>query len=722
MALTFFTRRSFLVRAAAIGGSLSLGFRIPLGLASARAGANAAEITAWIEIAPDETVIIRVARSEMGQGVTTALSMLIAEELECDWTRVKPERVTPAENLQRGGVWGAMSTGASRSISSGQQHLRIAGATAREMLIAAAAAQWLVAAPECRAANGLITHVPSGRIVTFGQIAQAAASLAPPAEVRLKEPGDWKLIGTRQKCLDVPDKVTGTALFGTDIRVPNMLYAAIRQCPVFKGTLKSVEARAASSHKGVRRIVQLPNAVAVVADSWWRANRAVEAIAVTWDDDENAQVSSADIQLSLREGLSAADADIGREDGDVAGALSGSVKCIEAEYAVPFLAHATMEPQNCTAQITHDGAEIWVPTQDPEAALVTAALTAGVPPENVVVHPTTVGGGFGRRVAIQDFVQQAVLIAKEVDQPVQLVWSREEDIRHDFYRPVAMAKLTAGFDAYGALIAWRVRICGQSIVTSMAPEMIRDDFDRQFLEGFLEDMPYAVRHYLVDYVMRDTHVPVGPWRSVNHSQNAFFRECFVDEMAHAVGADPYQFRRKLLQSQPKHLAVLDAAAQKSGWGSSLPPGIFRGIALSASHASICAQVVEASVSDTGQVRAHRVTSAIDAGYVVNPLTLERQTAGAVAFALTAALYGEIRIQRGRVQESNFHDYPMLRMGEMPLVQTIIVRGQDRWGGGGEPAVPPLAPALCNAIFAATGQRVRSLPVKNSISRKPSSGQ
>ncbi len=705
-------RRSFLASAAAVGGGLSLGFRFPFGCAPARAAGAAAEITAWIVIQPDETVIIRVARSEMGQGAMTALPMLVAEELECDWAKVKAEPVTPAENLRRQRVWGSMSTGASRSISGAHERLRVAGATAREMLVAAAAARWNASPAECRAANGVIAHRPSGRTVTFGEIAGAAAGIAPPTRVRLKEPADWKLIGTPQKRFDVPDKLTGKAVFGTDVRLPDMLYAAIRQCPVFQGTLKSADARAATSRNGVRRIVRLPDAVAVVADSWWQANRAVEALAVTWDDDENANVSSADIQASLREGLGAADADVGRADGDVVAALAGSAKRIAAEYAVPFLAHATMEPQNCTAHVTGDRVEVWVPTQDPEAALLAAALTAGVAPENVVVHPTMLGGGFGRRVAIQDFVQQAVLIAKDVGRPVQLAWSREEDIRHDFYRPVAMARLAAGLDAAGMPIAWRVRISSQSIVASMAPEMTRGGFDRQSLEGFLGDMPYAVPNYLVDYAMRDTHVPVGPWRGVNYSQNTFFKESFIDEMAHAAATDPYAFRRRLLQEQPRHLAVLDAAARRSGWGSPLPPGIFRGIALSEGHSSICVQVVEAAVSEAGTVRVHRVVSAIDAGHVVNPLTVEMQTESAIVFALTAALYGEISIARGCVQQSNFHDYPMLRMAEMPVVETIIVPGRDDWGGCGEPPVAPLAPALCNAIFAATGKRVRTLPLTN----------
>jgi len=680
------------------------GFR--LGTAAAR-NDEAVEITAWIVIAPDESVVIRVARSELGQGISTALAMLVAEELGCDWARVKTELVGPAENRQRGQAWGSMTTGASRSIAEAHERLRLAGATAREMLIAAAAAQWQVPAPECAAANGIVTHTPSGRSVSFGQIAPAAVDVAPPRRVRLKPAPEWTLIGTPRTRLDSPDKVSGKLAFGTDIRVPDMLYAAIRHCPVVGGTLASVDGAAAP---GAIRVIKLTNAVAVAAESWWEANRAVAMLPVTWSDGENAALSSVAIEEELHEGLAARDADVGRRQGDVDAALAGSARRIEADYAVPFLAHATMEPQNCTAHVTGDRVEIWVPTQDPEAALLTAALTAGVAPENVVVHRTAVGGGFGRRVAVQDFVQQAVLIAKEVGRPVQLMWSREEDIRHDFYRPAAMARLTAGLDAAGVPTAWKVRICAPSIVASMAPEMIGDGFDRHALDGFLEDMPYAVPNYLVDYAACNTPVPIGPWRSLNYSQNTFFKESFIDEMAYAAGADPYAFRRSLLRRKPRHLAVLDAAAQKAEWNAALPPGLSRGIALSESHGSICAQVVEAAVSDAGAVRVHRVVSAIDPGHVVNPLTVAMQTEGAVAFALTAALYGEIRIERGRVRQSNFTDYPMLRMADMPRVETVIVAGGDGWGGCGEPPVPPLAPALCNAIFAATGKRVRTLPV------------
>jgi isoquinoline 1-oxidoreductase subunit beta len=706
------SRRSLLISAAAVGGGLALGFRLPGG-ESAQAAEQAPEVNAWIVIRPDDTVVIRVSRSEMGQGIFTALPMLVAEELECDWRKVKPEFASPAENLRRHRVWGDMSTNASRSVSASQQTLRQAGATAREMLIAAAAARWNVPARACRAENGTITHPPSGRSLRFGEVAEAAAAIRPPAQIKLKQPKDWTLIGTRQKHLDASDKITGQSIYGIDVRLPDMLYAAIRQCPVFRGSLRSIDETKLAGRKGVRQIVRLTDAVAVVAESWWQAKQAVEALPVTWDSGGNAHVSSRTIEEELREGLSRPDG-IGRRDGDVTAALANAARRIDAEYAIPFLAHATMEPQNCTAHVGADRVEVWAPTQDAETALATAADAAGVARSKVVVHRTMLGGGFGRRGAIQDFVRQAVLIAKDVGRPVKLVWTREEDIGRAFYRPMALARLTAGLDAAGMPTAWQVRVAGMSILASVIPEM-STVIDRNFLQNFLEDMPYAIPNYLVDYAVRGTHVPVGIWRSIYYSQNAFFKECFVDEMAHAGHQDPYRLRRRLLNGKPKHLAVLDAAAHRARWEQPPPPGVFRGIALNEACDSICAQVVEASVSDAGAIRVHRVISAIDCGHVVNPLTIELQTQSAIAFALTAALYGEITIADGRVQQSNFHDYEMLRMGDMPRVETVIVPSGDAsgnvWGGIGEPPVAPVAPALCNAIFAATGRRIRSLPLK-----------
>jgi isoquinoline 1-oxidoreductase subunit beta len=438
---------------------------------------------------------------------------------------------------------------------------------------------------------------------------------------------------------------------------------------------------------------------------------------VTWDCGDNAGVSSGSIREEVRAGLSASDARVGRSDGDVDRALALAARRIEADYEVPFLAHATMEPQNCTAHVTAEQAEIWAPTQDGETALAIAADASGLPPGKVVVHKMMLGCGFGRRGIFQDFVRQAVLIAKEVGQPVKLVWTREEDIRHDFYRPVAAARMTGGLDADGTPIAWKIRTAGQSIIAAVSPRVMQFGVDRNFLQGLLEDMPYDVPNYRVDFAMRNTHVPVGVWRSVNHSQNAFFKEGFVDELAHAAGSDPYLFRRKLLAKKPKQLAVLDAVAAKAEWGSALPPGVFRGIAIHDSQNSICAQVVEASVASDGGVHVHRVVSAIDAGHVVNPLTVELQTESAVVYGLTAALYGEITIANGQVEQSNFNDYPMLRLVDMPRVETVIVASGGFWGGVGETPVPPLAPALCNAIFFATGKRIRSLPLKNHDLRK-----
>ena len=708
------SRRSFLITVAAGGGGLVLGFALPGGCEPAQAVDGAPEVNAWIMIRPDDTVVIRVSRSEMGQGTFTALPMLVAEELECAWDKVEPEYASPAENLRRHRVWGDMATNASRSVSASQWTLRQAGAIAREMLIAAAAARWNAPADECRAENSIITHLPSGRAVRFGDVAAAVAAIRPPAHVKLKAPKDWKLIGTRQKRFDVLDKIKGQPIYGIDVRLPDMLHAAIRHCPVFKGNVQSVDETKLAGMKGVRRVVRLADAVAVVAESWWQAQQAVDALAVTWDTGGNGQVSSDTIEEALRAGLARPDG-IGRRDGDVTAALAGSVRRIDAEYRVPFLAHATMEPQNCTAYVSPDRVEIWAPTQDGETALATAADAAGLPRSKVVVHRTMLGGGFGRRGAIQDFVRQAVLIAKDVGAPVKLVWSREEDIGRAFYRPMALARLTAGLDAGGMPAAWHVRIAGLSILASVIPEM-NALIDRNFLQNFLEDMPYDIPNYLVDYAVRSTHVPVGIWRSIYYSQNAFFKESFIDEMAHAGGQDPYQFRRKLLNGKPQHLEVLDTAARRARWDQPPPPGVYRGIAINEACGSICAQVVEASVSDAGAVRVHRVISAIDCGHVVNPLTVELQTQSAVVFGLTAALYGEITIADGGVQQNNFHDYEMLRMADMPRVETVTVPSDDAsgesWGGVGEPPVAPLAPALCNAIFAATGRRIRSLPLKN----------
>ena len=701
-------RRSFLVAASAATGGLTLGFAIPF---AARATDAAADITCWIAIAPDDTVTIRVARSEMGQGAMTGLAMLVAEELECDWSKVRTEFVSARLNFIKNRIWGDTSTGASRSIASSQAYLRRAGATARAMLIAAAAAQWRVPPEQCVAANGVIRHPPSGRTVSYGAIAPAAAAIEPPAEIELKPTSEWKLAGTPQKRLDVLDKITAKPVYAIDVRLPGMLYAAIVQCPIFGGALQSVDETSIAAMPGVRGVVRMPDAVAVVADSWWRAKRAADALRVRWDDRGNGAVSTVSIADFVRSGLAANDAQIGRADGDAATALSRAARCIEADYEVPFLAHATMEPQTCTAHVHPDGVEIWTPTQDPGTALATAALAAGVPNDKVHVHRLMLGGGFGRRAPIQEYVRQAVTIAKEFDAPVKLVWSREQDIAHDRYRPFGMARLRAGLDEAGMPLALTIRIAGPSFVAALLPGFNGNFVDRTFVSGLAEEMPYAFPNYQVDYVVRPTPVPLGVWRAINYTQNAFYKECFIDEMAHAAGRDPYLYRRNLLANNPKNLAVLDAAAKAANWGSRPPPGTFRGIALNEACGSYCAQVVEVEVKN-GAVRAHRVVAAIDPGYVVNPLSVEMQVQGAIVYALTAALYGEITIKDGAAEQTNFDTYEMLRLADAPRVETVIVPSGGFWGGVGEPPVPPLAPALCNAIFAATGKRVRSLPLKN----------
>jgi isoquinoline 1-oxidoreductase beta subunit len=704
------SRRSFLVGVSAAGGGLALSLAVPF--EQVRAGAEKTpEVTAWLLIGADDSVVVRVARAEMGQGAQTGLAMLVAEELECDWSKVRTEFVTPQDNARRGRVWGDMSTGASRSIAASQLYLRQAGATAREMLVTAAAARWKVSPNECVAANSIITHEPTGRSVTFGAVAEDAAQVEPPGEVKLKEPGAWKLVGQPRRRLDVLDKVTARTVYAIDVRLPGMLYAAIAHCPAFGGVLKAVDENAIANMKGVRRVVRLPDAVAVIADSWWRAKRALDALPIEWDPRGNERVSTASIAAAVRAGLDAEKSQIGRSDGDIAAGLRSAAKLVQADYEVPFLAHATMEPQTCTAHVTNGRVEVWAPSQGPMTALATAASAAGLPNENAVVHAPMLGGGFGRRGAIQEYIRQAVLIAKEVDVPVKLVWSREEDIQHDYYRPYGQARLVAGLGSDGMPVAWKIRLAGPSFVHGLVPGFGMTFVDHTFLSGLAEEMVYDVPNYLVDYAVQQSPVPLGVWRAINYTQNTFYKESFVDEMAHAAGIDPYLYRRRLLHKDVKNLALLDAVAKKADWFAPLPPGVSRGMAITEACGSLCAQVVEASV-ERGEVRVHRVVSALDPGYVVNPMSIEMQTQGAVVYALTAALTGEITIKNGGVVESNFHDYQMLRMADVPKVETVLVPSGDFWGGAGEPPVPPLAPALCNAIFAATGKRIRSLPIKN----------
>ena len=709
------SRRAFLVQSSVAGAGLLLGFHLPVQrkLAAApldSAGADqAVEVNAWIEIHPDNSVLIRVARSEMGQGIFTALPMLVAEELDCDWSKVRAEYASASENRRRDNVFQSMSTGGSRSVRGSQDYLRMAGAVTRELLVKAAAARWKVPFAECQAANSVITHVPSGRTLDFGAVAAAAAQLEPPVEVFLKEPEEWRLLGTPVKRLDVPDKIAGKPVFGTDVAMPGFLHAAIRACPVFGGRLQHHDAAAIEKRPGVVQVVALEDAVAVVAESWWQAQQALQDLPVTWDEAGNGEVDDAAIRAELEAGLVADKAVVMAEHGKPDAAMQAPGKQIEATFYAPYLAHATMEPMTCTAAVHKDGrVEVWVPTQNASASLDAAARTAGVDPLQVTVHNTQLGGGFGRRGANQDFTEQAVRIALAVGRPVKLLWSREEDTQHDFYRPASMGRLTAAVNREGRLTGLHARIAAPSILTSLGMKAA-DGTDPFALQG-IADTFYSVPAYRADYVLRTLHVPVGFWRSVNHSQNAYFREHFLDQVARETGQDPYQFRLGLLQESPKQRAVLQAAADRAGWGEALPANTHRGIAVETSYGSHCAQVVEVRVNGDGTFRLLRVVCAIDPGHVVNPDTIDAQVESGITYGLTAALFGDITLHKGRVQQGNFDDYPMLTLQQMPAVETHIVASGDFWGGMGEPPLPPVAPALCNALYAATGKPVHSLPL------------
>jgi isoquinoline 1-oxidoreductase subunit beta len=714
------TRRTFTfgISAAAAGLAVSvhpLSSQAAPGNTPIGGNGDTPEVTAWIKIEPDDTTIIQVARSEMGQGNFTTLPMLVAEELECDWRFVRPQYVEPSENISRGHAWGDMVTAASISIRGSQGYLRQAGAQARHMLIAEAAERWRVPQDECAARNSVVTHVPSGRTLRYGEIAEGASRRPIPADVRLKSPEDWRLIGQSIPRVDVKNKVVGSPIYASDVRLPGMLFASVSACPTFGGRLKSYDASRVMEMPGVRHVVTVEDtAVAVVADSWWQAKNARDALPVAWDPGAGKGLSTQTIRDTYTRGLDADDAAIGRTSGDATKALSQAFSVVHADYEAPYLAHTTMEPQTCTAHVKDGHAEVWAPTQNGEGTLLNVSKALGIPPSRVIVHKHHLGGGFGRRGLAQDWARMAASIAKQVDRPVKMIWTREEDVQHDYYRPMVLARQSAGFDAAGNLIAWKVRVCGSSILVDLSPDRLKDGQDLEMCNAFLdEDMAYHVPNFEVGYVMRNNPVPVGFWRGVNHSQNGYFRECFIDELAHARHQDPYLFRRNLLSTAPRSLAVLEEVARRANWGRAAQ-GVFQGIALVECYNSATAQVVDISVDDTGQLTVHRVVCAIDAGYIVNPSIVEAQMQGAVAYALGAVLYGEITLQDGRVQQSNFHDYRALRMNEMPQVEIYLVSSGDKyskdWGGVGEPGTPPLAPAVSHAVFAATGKRIRSLPL------------
>jgi isoquinoline 1-oxidoreductase beta subunit len=705
------SRRDFLVKSAALSGGLMLGVQLP-GAAFAAAGADAPEITHWILIHPDDTVVVRIARSELGQGTFTGLAMLVADELDCDWSKVRAEYADVNEHVRRNRIWGAMSTGGSRGIRDSQAYVRKGGAAAREMLLAAAAQQWGVPTTECSVAKGVITHSGTGRATTYGKVAATASKLEVPKEPRLKDPTQWKLIGTSPARFDIPDKTTGKQVYAADVRLPGMLHASIAQVPVFGGKLKSYDESKIKGLRGVKKVVAGPDWVAVVADNWWRANQALKAMPIEWDVGENGKVSSESITAFLRSGIEANEAPLARKDGDFEKAAAGAAKVIEAEYYNPYMNHATMEPQTATALVTDEKVEVWVGTQNGESSIAAASETAGMPLEQVFVHKMHAGGGFGRRGAHQEYTKQAVVIAQAMrGTPVRLQWSREEDMQQGRYRPVSLVKLRGALDSQGNWIGWHVRQADQSILSTLrVPGMeIKNGVDPINTRCF-SDNPYQVPSFTNEYAMRNTHVPPGFWRAVAHTNNPVARECFIDELAHAAGKDPYEFRRPLLQGK-KDLGVLDAVAKAGQWGKPLPKGLHRGIAVVDSYGSFTAAVVELSMKDGNAIDVQRVVVAIDCGHVCHRDAVIAQVEGGVLWGLSAAMREEITIRDGRVVQSNFSDYALLRLAEAPpKIEAVLVPTGGFWGGVGEPPIGGVVPALCNALFAATGKRIRSLPL------------
>jgi isoquinoline 1-oxidoreductase beta subunit len=715
------SRRKFIVGSAAAGGGLALGLHVPgFGVAEAQTNGGT-EVNAWVVIKPDDTCMIRIARSEMGQGTLTGLAQLVAEELECDWKKVVADRVTPGQNLARKRVWQEMGTGGSRGIRTSEQYVRKGGAAARMMLLQAAANQWKVPVGELTVSNGIITHAASKRTISYGRVAAAAAKLeAPdPKSITLKDPKSWKIAGKPMKRLDTADKLNGSKVYAIDVKLPNMLCAAIKDSPVFGGKLVSYDESKIAGRPGVKKVVKVNDStVAVVADTWWRAKAALDALPIVWNEGPNASVSSAAIAEQLKEGLTATVTNGDRKNGDARKAIAEAPKKVEAVYSTPFLAHACMEPMNCTALITADKAEIWVPSQNLEASLAALSEASGLPLAKCEAHRQDLGGGFGRRGGTQDYVHKAVPIAKEFPGvPVKVIWSREEDQAHDFYRPISIAGMSAGLDEQGNLVGLHVRVVGQSINAWLAPTQIQGGRDMRQLQGYAVEpgdaqLGYAVPNMLIEYVMRNTHVPVGPWRGVNTNQNGVYMECFIEECARAAGKDSLEFRRGLMKDFPKHLAVLNAAAEKADWGKPLQAGVHRGIAQFMGYGSYSAAVAEVSVSDQGKLKVHRLVLALNCGHAVNPDQIAAQVEGSVAYGLTAALYGECKVENGRMVNLNFDTYEIMRLAEMPKVETVIVPTFDFWGGVGEPTICVVSPAVLNAIHAATGKPVRSLPLKN----------
>jgi isoquinoline 1-oxidoreductase subunit beta len=708
-------RRALLEGGLVLGAGLVVGVELPLGRAAGGAETDAVFApNAWVRIDAQGAVTIVVAKSEMGQGSLTSMAVLVAEELEAEWSTVRIQSA-PVDPAYRDAIEGVQATTGDTSVRGSWLPLRQAGAAAREMLVTAAALEWGVPPESCSAEQGVVWHRATGRRLAYGLLAEKAAKLPVPPNPRLKDPGEFRLIGRPVPRLDIPAKVDGSAVFGLDVRLPGLLFATVARCPVFGGTVASLDASRANAVKGVRAVVQIPSGVAVVADAFWPAKLGRQALDIKWSEGPNRTLSSAAITRALRAAAARPGA-VARREGDPARALAGAAHRLEATYQVPFLAHATMEPQTCTVHVRADGCDVWVPTQHQEATRDVVATITGLPPAAVRVHTTLLGGGFGRRSEV-DFVDEAAHVAKATGAPVQVVWTREDDIRHDLYRAATLSVLRAGLDRERRPVAWTQHVVGPSILGRLAPEQLQKGIDVTSLMG-ATSLPYAIPNLEVQYTRKETGVPVGYWRSVGESYNPFMTECFLDEVAAASGRDPVELRRELLVGQPRYRGVLDLAAARAGWGTPLGQGRGRGIALhGGSFGSYLAQVAEVAVAKDGSVCVERVVCTIDCGIVVNPDTVTAQMEGGIVFGLSAVLKGAITIERGRVQQSNFHDYPLLRMHEVPVIEVHIVPSTEPPGGVGESGVAPVAPAVCNAIFAATGRRVRQLPIRPEALRR-----
>ena len=708
-----FSRRTFLVTSAAAGGGLLLGVYLPRSIgAKAQVADGIFAPNAFLRIRPDDSITLIMPQVEMGQGTYTSMSMLIAEELEVDLVKVILEAAPPSDKLYANPLLGFQVTGGSTSVPGFWEPLRRAGATARVMLIQAAAVQWSVDPASCRAEKGEVVS-PTGQRLNYGALVDAAAKLPVPDKVALKDPKDFTLIGTPAKRLDTPEKVNGKAKFGIDAMIPGMKFATVAACPVFGGKLKSVNDSKAIAIKGVHQVVRIDNAVAVVGDHMWAAMQGLAALDIEWDEGPNANVSTESIVEQMAR-ASQHDGVVARSDGDVAKSMPTAAKRIDAVYEMPFLAHAAMEPMNCTVHVTKDSCDIWVGIQVVSRAQATAAEVTGLPPERIQVHNHLIGGGFGRRLDV-DGITQAVSIAKQVDGPVKIVWSRKEDIQHDVYRPYYYDRFTAGFDAQDRLVAYHHRVTGSSILARWAPPAFVNGLDEDAINGAAKEMPYAIPNILVDYVRDEPPgLTTGWWRGVGPTHNVFVVESFIDELAVETKKDPVEFRRSLLGKQPRVLGVLNLVAEKAGWGTSLPDSVGRGVSVQFAMGTYLSQVAEVEVSKEGEVKVRRVVCAVDCGQIVNPDTIVAQIEGGIIFGISAALWGEITLRGGRVEQHNFNDYRVLRINETPLIEVHLVKNTEAPGGIGEPGTIGIAPAMANAIFAVTGKRVRKLPIKDQL--------